>query len=121
MPDSMDVQETLHYFTEKEKLITSARILKTEFTRHYSMVFNFETEATAEEFYEQYANRPFSLLVEDKIIIKKVESILTDHYLEDSFEIVDNPKVRRKESERYLVASNHPGCRRQTLGHLQPD
>lgn len=112
VPDNMDVQETLQYFKEKEKLISRARILKTEFTRHYCIVLLFETDDTAEEFYQQYDNRPFSLLLEDKIIIKKVEQISTDHYMDDSFEVVDTPNVKRKESERHLVGSNHPDCRR---------
>jgi hypothetical protein len=119
VPDSLDVQETLQYFKDKEKLIKSARILKTEFTRHYCIVLEFETDDSAEEFYDQYANRPFNLLMDDKIIIKKVESIATDHYLDDSIEVVDNPKVKRKESERHVVSFRKLDRRRSGCGHLQ--
>lgn len=101
----MDIQETLQYFSDKESLIRAARILKTEFTRHYTIVLMFGSQKDAEEFQYQYDDRLFNLLEDDRIIIKKVTSIATDHYLEHTFEAPESPKVKRKESERHLVQS----------------
>lgn len=99
----MDVQETLQYFNEKESLIKVARILKTEFTRHYTIVLMFDTCAAAEDFEYQYNDRQFNLLEEDKIIIKRVSSICTDHYIDPSLEFASSSKIKRKESEKYVV------------------
>ena len=103
VPDSMDIQETLHYFKEKEKFIKIARILKTEFTKNYTIVLLFDNEGSSENFYEQYSERRFNMLEDDKIVIKKVTGVATDHYLETITELPDSTERKRKESDKHVV------------------
>lgn len=110
VPQQMDVQETLQYFSEKESLIKMARILKTEFTRHYTIVLMFDSCAAADDFIYQYDDRQFNLLEEDRIIIKKVSSICTDHYIDPSLDVPASLKIKRKESEKYVVGHGLSSC-----------
>jgi hypothetical protein len=82
IPSNMDIRETFDYFRGNLKHLHSARVLKTEFARHYTIVLQFLTPAALEEFYEEYKGRVFNLIENDPIVLKRVSKVSTDHFIQ---------------------------------------
>ena len=75
VPGSMDLTETFDVFGEYTKYIKTSRVLKTELSRHYTLIVYFERVDQCDEFYHMYNNRKYSMLDDDVIVLKKVSSI----------------------------------------------
>jgi hypothetical protein len=82
VPDNMDLWEFFDYFKRVTPLILSTRVVKTEFTKFYAIIFQFKTTRDADDFIEEFQGRRFNLIDESRIILKKIEKVLSEHHLE---------------------------------------
>ena len=82
VPSAMDIRELFDYFSQSLQHLVRARVLKTEFTRHYTIVLQFSSTLKCETFFDEYNGRMFNLIEEDPIVLKKVSKVASEHLLE---------------------------------------
>lgn len=78
IPDYMELRDVLDKFKYEIPKITTMRVLKTEFSKHYGLALEFASPEDAQEFYEMYQNKNFNLIEDSPIVLRWITKVSLD-------------------------------------------